>query len=417
MPSIPRDSLLDSTLALLADPYGFIAKRCRRFHSDLFEARILFRKTICMSGRPAAELFYDTEHFERSGAAPEPLRATLFGKGAVQGLDGAEHLQRKALFLQILSAQAVERLAERTHRLWREAAAQWPVGRDVRLYDEAQRVLTQAVCQWAGVPLAPNDVALRRDQLVPLFDSAARGPVRHFRARRARHQAERWLCTVIEAVRARRLVPPAGSPLQLVAWHRDAGGNLLAPRVAAVELLNVLRPTVAVSVYIVWAAHALENQRGAREALLRGDDRSLMCFLQEVRRHYPFFPAVVARVKHDFVWNGFRFRKGRRAMLDLHGTNHDPRSWASPEQFRPERFDQAARHRPGPFDFVPQGGANAQAHHRCPGEAVALALMAAAVDVLLHHVDYMLPPQDLRIDAQRLPALPRSGLVISRVAP
>lgn len=32
---------LDSTLALLADGYTFIAKRCRRYESDIFETRLM----------------------------------------------------------------------------------------------------------------------------------------------------------------------------------------------------------------------------------------------------------------------------------------------------------------------------------------------------------------------------------------
>lgn len=77
MPSIPRDDNFDSSHALLADPYRYISSRCRHHGADLFEARIMMRPTICMTGPRAAELFYAPD------AAPEPLRATLFGKGGV----------------------------------------------------------------------------------------------------------------------------------------------------------------------------------------------------------------------------------------------------------------------------------------------------------------------------------------------
>ena len=56
MSEILRDPFPDSTLALLRDSYGFVAQRCRRFHADRFEARIMLRRTICMQGRAAAEL-------------------------------------------------------------------------------------------------------------------------------------------------------------------------------------------------------------------------------------------------------------------------------------------------------------------------------------------------------------------------
>jgi fatty-acid peroxygenase len=409
MRSIPRDSLLDSSFALFADPYGFISKRCRRFGSELFEARILLRRTICMTGARAAELFYDTERFQRTGAAPEPLRATLFGKDAVQSLDGAAHLRRKALFISILSPRAVEDLALRSQCHWMEAAVQWAPGSTVVLYDAAQQVLTRTVCDWAGVPLAPDEEAERVRDLVALFDDATRGVANHLRARAARRRSQRWLGHLIEAVRNGQIEVQAQSALQQVATHRDAAGALLTPHVAAAELLNVLRPTVATSVYVVFAAHALQLNPHCRNGLRSGDRSALLHFLQEVRRHYPFFPAVIAKVRRDFEWNGFHFAKGRRAMLDLYGINHDPNGWQAPERFRPERFRE---HRPGSFEFVPQGGADAASNHRCPGERLAVSLMAVAVDFLLNQLIYEVVPQDLRIDRKRVPALPRSRIVI-----
>ncbi|HEX4892066.1 MAG TPA: cytochrome P450, partial [Hyphomicrobiaceae bacterium] len=68
--AIPRERGLDHTLGLLRDPYGFIPQRCRKHAADLFEARLMLRRTICMLGREAAEVFYDPERFERRGAAP-----------------------------------------------------------------------------------------------------------------------------------------------------------------------------------------------------------------------------------------------------------------------------------------------------------------------------------------------------------
>ena len=63
-------------------------------------------------------------------------------------------------------------------------------------------------------------------------------------------------------------------------------------------------------------------------------------FVQEVRRFFPFFPAVAGRVRETFEWRGYRFDRGTHVMLDLHGTNHDSRVWREPDAFRPERFLQ-----------------------------------------------------------------------------
>ena len=68
-----------------------------------------------------------------------------------------------------------------------------------------------------------------------------------------------------------------------------------------------------------------------------------------------------------------------------------------------------------PFDFVPQGGGGAATGHRCPGEDVATQLMLLAVEMLLRRMRYKVPPQELRIAMNRLPALPRQGFLIGEV--
>lgn len=142
------------------------------------------------------------------------------------------------------------------------------------------------------------------------------------------------------------------------------------------------------------------------------DDGYTDLFIQEVRRYYPFFPAVAARTRRAFEWNGYRFTNDQRVILDLYGTNHDPRTWERPEEFEPERF---RRWDGSPFNFIPQGGGDHYANHRCPGEWIVIALMKQAAAVFTRRMSYDLPEQDLRIDWLRLPALPRSRVAISNV--
>ena len=132
---------------------------------------------------------------------------------------------------------------------------------------------------------------------------------------------------------------------------------------------------------------------------------------QEVRRYYPFFPAVPAKTRHRFEWEGLQFPARTRAMLDLHGTNHDPRAWQDPNTFKAQRF---LDWRPDPFTFIPQGGGH-DTGHRCPGEWITLELMKDACEFFLHGITYTVPPQDLALDYSRLPALPRSRFVLSNV--
>lgn len=407
LPPMPSNGPLDSSFALFADPYRFIGKRCERLGSDVFEATLMMQRMICMTGSAAAEVFYDPVRFQRAGAAPEPLRATLFGKRSVQTLDDAPHWSRKALFVQVLNAERVDALARAVRTAWRRVVAR---DTPMPLYAAAQEVFTRAACAWAGVPLAEEDVPRRTARLVALFDDAARGPLAHVYSRRSRVHAEMWLGEEIARVRAGGTAGSGDTVLEIVAMHRDGEGRLLPVQVAAVELLNLLRPTVAISVFVMFAAHALLFQPGAQEALLHGDEGHRARFIDEVRRHYPFFPALVAKVRQSFTWRGMRFPEGRRVMLDIYGTNHDPRIWSRPEVFDPDRF----LHRtPTPFEFIPQGGASVATGHRCPGEGVVVAVMAESVAFLLERAHLAAATQDSRIDMARIPALPRAVLTVS----
>lgn len=409
---IPRDDSFDSTLALLRDPYRFIGRLCTRYGSDVVQARLLLQPTILMRGRDAAELFYDAERFTRIRAAPEPLKKTLFGVGGIQGTEGAEHQNRKDMFLALATGRRAFELNQCFADWWSVYARRWQSRPKVRLYEQLQELLCRTVCYWAGVPLPEGDVSRRTRQLAVLFDQSSLLSLKHLRSRWARKQANQWARRLIREFRAGGINVPETSPAYIIANHRGADAQLMSEHAAAVELINLLRPTVAVSVYIVFAALALHDYPQCRHQVISGNSDMLDAFVQEVRRFYPFFPAVAARVRRDFEWHGFHFPRGRRAMLDLYGTNHDERVWDAPKDFLPERF---LNRTPDLFAFVPQGGGDRRTTHRCPGEDIVTLLMMTSVRMLTQRMDYRVPDQDLQIDFQRLPALPQSHFIISDV--
>jgi fatty-acid peroxygenase len=199
--------------------------------------------------------------------------------------------------------------------------------------------------------------------------------------------------------------------LQIIAHFQDVDGRKLSPQTAAVELINVLRPTVAVARFITFAAVALHHHPENVEKL-RKDENFVEIFVQEVRRYYPFFPFVAARVKKSFQWKGYDFPQGQKVLLDLYGTDIDPGTWDSPEKFQPERFYGWDK---SPFNFIPQGGGDHYLNHRCPGEWITIELMKEAVLFLSRDLEYRVPDQNLHISYRRIPAIPKSRLVLSNV--
>ncbi|MFD5266393.1 cytochrome P450 [Streptomyces sp. NPDC058335] len=405
-----RPPLADSSPALLAKGYAWLPDRRRRTTSPVVRARLMGQHAVALHGPDAVRFFYDERHVERGTALPGPVLSTLFGHGAVHTLDGRAHRTRKHMFLSLLTGpEAVAGVVDHVTKVWDETVPSWAGRPSVVLFDEVSRILTRGVCRWAGIPLDDVD-RVARDMVAMVDGFATPGP-RHWRARRARARSEAWLGRLVEDVRDGDTGAPAGSALDVVARHRDADGLLLDPHTAAVELLNVVRPTVAVCWFVSYAAHALHRGPDLRERLSEDDAAYAVAFAHELRRFYPFAPFLGGRAVTDLEWQGEPIPSGTLVLLDLYGQNHDPDLWADPYGFEPGRF---LNRPPERDELIPQGGGDRTTGHRCPGEDITIALLGA-LGPRLARLDYTVPHQDLRIPLNRVPSRVRSGFVIEGV--
>jgi fatty-acid peroxygenase len=330
---------------------------------------------------------------------PPALAALLFGPGAVHAMDGAAHRERKAIFLSFLNLDTARDVASRAGAMLQEAASYWRLTSDVRLFDELVRAYGGAVISWAdAVPADRSTDALARDlaQIVNGFGGHGYG-----KAWAARLRANRWARALVREVRSGGRSARPGSVVEVFA---TGPGRSLSATTAGVELLNVLRPTVAVAWLGSFAALALDEHPEWR-ARVRDDDASREAFAQEVRRFYPFVPALEGRLRHELVWRGHHLPRGARVVLDVPGVDREPATWTDPDSFDPGRF---LRSTPSPFEFVPQGGGYRDDGHRCPGEFHAVELLKSTVHVLAG-LDYEVVSGH-SYDRHRVPTLPEGGL-------
>ncbi len=279
----------------------------------------------------------------------------------------------------------------------------------VPLHAEAQKLLCRSVCQWSGLPLNEEEARERTREFAAMIDGAGTAGPRNWKGLILRSRTERWARDKIKHVREGRIEATPGSTLHAMAHHRDESGQLLSTRTAAVELLNVLRPTVAVARFITFAALALHEHPEARAYVEALEEDALEHFAQEVRRYYPFFPVIAGKALRPFEWRGLRFKEGQWVILDLYGTNHDPVLWTSPGSFQPEHFREW---KGNAYSLIPQGAGDAHTTHRCPGERIALELMKESVRLLMSETSYDVPEQDLKIPLNRFPTLPASGFLM-----
>lgn len=174
--------------------------------------------------------------------------------------------------MQLMTSDNIETLRVLFEQNWSKAAEEWESKGDITLFEEVPSVLFRSICTWTGVPFEEEDVKERANDLIAMVDGfGAFGP-RHQRGKRARERSERWLKGIVGQVRSKELIPSKGSPLQFFSNFKDANGTPLSDLLTAIELLNLLRPTVAISYYIVFGAVALHQHPAYAEEIKQGNE-------------------------------------------------------------------------------------------------------------------------------------------------
>ena len=168
---VPQDKGLDNTLALLNEGYLFIKNRINEYQSDIFETHLLGQKVICMSGEDAAKTFYNPEFFYRNGATPKRVQKTLFGVGAIQFMDGDDHIHRKHLFMSLMTPPHQNQLTKLIMDQLEDSIKIWKEKEKIILFDEAKVILCKVACQWAGVSLNESEVKELSEDFSSMVDS------------------------------------------------------------------------------------------------------------------------------------------------------------------------------------------------------------------------------------------------------
>jgi fatty-acid peroxygenase len=396
---------IDRTAQLLREGYSW-APRLRQ-GADVVPTRLFGRRAAVVAGPAGVRRFYDPR-LTRRRAFPLPVQWVLFGPRTVHSLDDAEHHHHKAMFLQVLTPDAVAALGRRAQQEWDTALRRGAGRQRITVFEEAVHVLAASVLPWAGVPVTPDELPRRARQLAAVLDGFATPGPAYARAVLARRQLGRWAAQLVQQARHGQLQPATGTVLHTAATLDHVDGRPVPEHQAGVALLNVVRPTVAVAWFVAFAAAALHQHPQWRQRIADGDQGALEAFVHEVRRCYPFVPVLAARARDRQDVLGIPIPRGGLVVLDVHGTDHDPAHWPDPDRFDPNRFLD------GPVDpdtLVPQGGGDLATGHRCPGETVTLTMLIVAVRTLAR-LPSTLPPQDLSYDLSRVPTRPRSGVIL-----
>jgi len=415
MATLKRDKGLDNTLKVMREGYLYTSNQRERLGANVFETRALGGKSfVVLNGKEGAELFYDNDKIERQGTLPKRVVNTLFGKGAIHTTTGKQHIDRKALFMSLMTEGNLEYVRELTRNYWMANTQHMEEMDEVNVYRESIVLLTRVGTRWAGVQAPESEIeqiATDMDIMIDSFKGLG-GAFKGYRSSKAaRKRVEDWLEDQVIKTRKGEIHPPKGTALYEFARWTDYEGNQMDSRLCAIDLMNTFRPLIAINRFISYGVLALHKHPEAVEKMKTVKDYPYM-FSQEVRRFFPFVPFLPGKTKVEVEIDGVTLPADQSLVLDIYGTTHDPKLWDNPNEFNPERFLDWDG---SPFDLIPQGGGDYWTNHRCAGEWITVIIMEESFKYFANKIVYDVPEQDMDVNLNSIPGYVNSGMIISNV--
>ncbi|CAN1761539.1 2-methylbutanal oxime monooxygenase [Linum perenne] len=115
----------------------------------------------------------------------------------------------------------------------------------------------------------------------------------------------------------------------------------------------------------------------------------LELIIRETFRKHPPIPLLVPHfcMKHCKI-DGYDILPGTQIIVNAYSLGHDPKTWADPESFYPERFQGSdVDYKGSHFELIPFGAGR----RICPGLAMGTTAVKSMLANLLYHFDYELP--------------------------
>jgi cytochrome P450 family 135 len=304
-----------------------------------------------------------------SSAGSSPI-APVMGPSSVIVLTGPEHMRQRKLLLPPFHGERMREYADVIVEATRGDMAGWELGRPMRL-QEHTRAITLEVILRAVFGVEAERMGTLREAIgellgpmhtLELLKAALRRPGEGRpggRIGRGLDHLDRVIYSELELRRAQSDLEERKDILSLLLQARDEDGQAMGDSELRDELVTLLlagHETTATSV--AWAIERLVRhpQKLARltaEIDTGESDEYLMAVVNETLRVRPVVPIVARLLTADLQVGRYLLPAGTRVVPSIYLTNRNPRVYADPEAFRPERFLESA---PETFSWIPFGG-------------------------------------------------------------
>jgi cytochrome P450 family 135 len=412
LPPGPRAPAILQTLAWALAP-TWVMDRCARRLGEAFTLTFAPSglKLVVVSDPEAVKaVFTAPPEVAPSGAGNSPV-APVLGRNSVLVLTGPEHMRQRKLLLPPFHGERMREYEDVIVEATKRDMASWPLGRPMRLDERTRRitleVILRAVFGVRAERMEPLKVAigglLGPTQTLEILRFALRRPS-GARPRGPIGEALERLDALIYGEIGRRReqgdLAERNDILSLLLQARDEDGQEMTDGELRDELVTLLlagHETTATSV--AWAIERLVRHPDKLRRLTAeiddgGEDEYMTAVVNETLRVRPVVPIVVRVLHEELRVSGYRLPPGTRVTPSIYLTNRNPRVYADPEAFRPERFLQNG---PETFSWIPFGGGI----RRCIGASFALQEMKLILRTVLSELEPRLPAHRISARGRR----------------
>lgn len=346
-----------------------------------------------------------------------PRGRRLLGKG-MQTSVGEEHLRKRRAFASAFTRKSAPSFEPAVSRSVEEALERWQPGVEVDLAYEGMRLTRRTILRVLFGVAAPEvdeldeHVATRQRFLDYSIVSLSPRPelmprpvvVGHHRAARRIDRA------LVDAIAARRAEPGNDLISLLCAARHTDGAAVSDAEVRDEALVVTVTGHETTGAALAWTLFLLAAHPDAERDVLAALDGPVeengaleRVLLESLRLYPPTWIFVRIALTDDVLPSGLTVRAGQKLYLSQWITHRDPRFFADPARFDPDRFlggdwPDAA--------YFPFGGGP----RLCIGKHIALLELALAVTGLLRHRRLELVRPQLIVPQPGLVLAPRYGI-------
>ena len=384
IPRGPRGGrLMGNMREFNGDSLGFV-ERCAREFGDVVLTRFLYVPALFLYHPDHVEYVLATgsKNFVKSANFRSPFFRRLAGNGLVAS-EGDFWRRQRRLAQPAFHRNRVEAYARTMVAYAERMLSTWRDGRELDAHEE-MTLLTQAVVAQtlfsADVSGDSREIGEALSRIVRPFASQTtlkwildnRLPTpAHLRFNRDVRRIDRFVYRLIEGRRASGV--DTGDLLSMLLNARDEDGSGMDDRQLRDELMTIfLAGHETTAVGLTWAWYLLARNPGAEarlgaelEEVLGGraptvEDLPRLRYaewvVKESMRLYPPAWAVGRECVRECEVGGYRVPKGMQVLLYPFVTQRDPRWFADPLAFRPERWGEESASRLPKFAYFPFGG-------------------------------------------------------------